>query len=113
LTLNAKFLIFALSNINLKNIIAVESKVIIRQLDKKEFDELGIAGWPVWEKEESEFPWSYEGFDEQCYILEGEAYIRSIEGNYVIKAGDFVTFKDGLQCDWKITKPIKKHYNFV
>jgi uncharacterized cupin superfamily protein len=91
----------------------MESKIIIRQIDKAEFNKRNIDKWPVWEKEESEFPWVYQDFDEECYILDGEAHIRTIEGNYTIKAGDFVTFKKGLECDWKITKPIRKHYNFV
>ena len=90
----------------------MESKVVIKQIDDKEFNKLDIGNWPVWEKEESEFPWSYQDFDEECYILEGEANIRTVDGNFTIKKGDLVTFKKGLQCDWKIIKPIKKHYNF-
>jgi hypothetical protein len=28
------------------------------------------------------------------------------------KAGDFVTFKQGLKCVWNVKKPISNHYNF-
>ena len=88
-------------------------KVIIRKLKEGELKDLSIEGWPVWEKEESEFPWFYRDFDEQCYIIEGEAYIRTTSGHYKIEAGDFVHFKKGLSCDWKVTKPIKKYFNFI
>ena len=32
---------------------------------------------------------------------------------YIVKNGDFVTFKKGLKCMWLIRKPIKKHYKFI
>jgi len=28
----------------------------------------------------------------------------------VIKAGDLVEFPAGLNCEWEVTKSIKKHY---
>jgi len=88
------------------------SKVIIEKPDKEVLIEKGVFSWPVWEKEISEFEWTYVG-DEQCYIIEGEFDVESEGSVYHIKAGDFVTFKDGLQCVWKIIKPVKKHYNFL
>ncbi len=67
--------------------------------------------WSVWEKEESEFPWTYDS-KETCYILEGEAEV-SYEGKTAkFGKGDWVEFPEGLNCTWKITKKIKKHYNF-
>ncbi len=87
------------------------SKVIIEKLSPKELEQKGVFNWPVWEKEVSRFDWTYTG-DEECYILEGEVVVETDEGNYTIKPGDFVTFKDGLNCVWDIKKPIKKHYNF-
>ena len=30
-----------------------------------------------------------------------------------VKAGDFVTFPDGMTCIWDVSKPIKKHFNFI
>ena len=86
----------------------VESK----QLTPEEMGEKGIKNWPIWTKEPSIFDWEYDG-TEQCYILEGEFEVKTALNTYHIKAGDFVTFRDGLQCTWKITKPVKKHYNFI
>ena len=83
------------------------SKVIIKKLNEDEKKELGIESWPIWEKEESRFSWTYAG-DEQCYIISGEFSVETDEGNYDIKPGDFVVFQDGLSCIWDIKKPVKK-----
>ena len=87
------------------------AKVIIEKLQEKEIAERGIRSWPVWTKEISRFDWFYDG-DEECLILEGEVTVETAEGNYTVKAGDFVTFKQGLKCVWNVKKPIRKHYNF-
>ncbi len=35
------------------------------------------------------------------------------KGNSVkFTAGDYIIFPAGLDCRWKITKAVKKHYNF-
>jgi uncharacterized cupin superfamily protein len=86
-------------------------KVIIQQLSEEEISQLGIRNWPVWEKEISKFDWAYEG-DEECLILEGVVIVTTQDGEHTIRAGDFVTFKDGLKCVWDIKQDIRKHYNF-
>ena len=87
------------------------SKVIIEKLNPEEISKRGIDTWPIWTKEMSRFDWQYAG-DEECLILEGEVDVETEDGVYKIKAGDFVTFKDGLKCIWDIKKDIRKHYNF-
>jgi uncharacterized cupin superfamily protein len=87
------------------------AKVIIEKLKKSEIEKRGIKNWPVWEKEVSRFDWEYNG-DEECLILEGEVTVETDKGNFTIKPGDFVTFKDGLKCVWDVKKYIKKHYSF-
>ncbi|PIE52195.1 cupin [Candidatus Fermentibacteria bacterium] len=73
---------------------------------------MGIFDWPVWSKDISEFPWVYD-MEEVCYILEGRAEIISDDGEEaVITSGDLVTFPCGMKCRWKITSPIRKHYDF-
>jgi len=64
--------------------------------------------WPIWEKEESTFPWEYDE-QETCLILEGKAAVKCSEG---FGAGDFVVFPVGLKCSWEIKERIKKHYKF-
>jgi hypothetical protein len=87
------------------------SKVIVKKLDEKGLTDLGVKSWPVWTKEVSRFEWTYSG-TEECYIIEGEFVVETDDGKYEIRAGDFVTFKDGLSCIWDIKKPVKKYYNF-
>jgi len=89
----------------------IMEKVIIQKLADSEIKERQIRKWPIWEKEVSRFSHTYDG-DEECLFLEGEVVIESGERNYTISPGDFVIFKDGLECIWDIKKPVKKHYNF-
>lgn len=74
--------------------------------------ELGVCGWPVWEKEESEFPWHYD-MEETCYLLEGQVVVTPEGGEPVeFGSGDLVTFPRGMDCVWKISKAVRKHYRF-
>jgi uncharacterized cupin superfamily protein len=71
---------------------------------------LGVDRWPLWSKDTSDFPWSYDG-EEICYFLEGEVTVTPEGGEPVtMGSGDLVTFSDGLSCRWQITKPVRKHY---
>ena len=75
-------------------------------------DVMGIYGWPVWSKEVSVFPWTYDR-QETCYVLDGEVIVTPDGGEPVqIVAGDLVTFPKGMTCTWDIKEDIKKHYNF-
>lgn len=87
------------------------SKVIIEKLTDDQIAQKGVRDWPIWTKEVSTFDWYY-GTDEECLILEGEVDVKTDEGLFTVKAGDFVTFKKGLKCVWDVKKPIRKHYNF-
>ncbi|MEW5846565.1 MAG: cupin domain-containing protein [Bacteroidota bacterium] len=87
------------------------SKVIIEKLTDDQVAKMGIKNWPIWTKEVSTFNWYYDT-DEECLILDGEVEVKTDEGVYIVKAGDFVTFKKGLKCIWNVKKPIRKHYNF-
>ncbi len=79
---------------------------------REKLEEMGVFSWPVWEKEVSRFPWTYDT-DEICYILEGEVTVTPDGGEQVtIRAGDLVRFPAGMSCTWDITKPIRKHYDF-
>jgi uncharacterized cupin superfamily protein len=68
--------------------------------------------WPIWEKEISEFDYSYDKI-EQCLILEGEVDIFANNKKWSFTKGDFVVFPKGFKCKWVIKKPVKKHYNFI
>ncbi len=74
--------------------------------------ELKVTHWPIWTKEASEFPWTYDE-QETCYLLEGEVTVTCADGETAsFAAGDLVTFPEGLSCIWKISKDVRKHYKF-
>lgn len=81
----------------------------VKKPSKKEQQE--AQSWPVWEKEESTFPWEYT-VQEICLILDGNAVVQTEEGNVDFSAGDYVIFPKGLKCTWEIKKKIRKHYTF-
>jgi len=66
---------------------------------------------PTWGCEVSEFPWHYDE-REQCILIEGEVTVDYDGGSVSFGAGDYVDFPAGLSCTWKVTKPVKKHYEF-
>lgn len=86
--------------------------VEVSKIAEAEIIEKGIRNWPIWEKEISRFPYTYEE-EEWCYFLEGEVIVETETGNFNIGPGDFVVFKTGLNCVWDIKKPVRKHYNFL
>ncbi|MBW2329951.1 MAG: cupin domain-containing protein [Deltaproteobacteria bacterium] len=73
---------------------------------------LNVSDWPIWTKEASEFPWTYDD-QETCYFLEGEVVVTPEGGEPVeMGKGDLVTFPSGMSCTWEIRKDVKKHYQF-
>jgi uncharacterized cupin superfamily protein len=73
---------------------------------------LGVMGWPIWTKEVSTFPWSYDE-PETCYFLEGEVVVTPDGGSPVrVGKGDLVTFPSGMSCTWDVKKPVRKHCRF-
>ena len=87
--------------------IKVERKPNDERLDSQE-----VKSWPIWTKEKSEFPWTYDT-QETCYFLEGDVVVTPDGGEPVeVGAGDLVTFPEGMSCTWEVRKPVRKHYKF-
>lgn len=86
--------------------------VIHRSVDEARLTELGVSGWPLWSKDASSFPWSYDA-TEHCYFLEGEVVVTPEGGEPVsMGEGDLATFPAGLSCHWEIRQAVRKHYMF-
>lgn len=87
-------------------------KIIVEKPSAEKLAELGVTGWPIWNKEASKFTWNYAS-QEIAYILEGEVTIIPNEGGEEVnfQAGDLVTFPQGLSCTWNIKKDLRKHYH--
>jgi uncharacterized cupin superfamily protein len=82
------------------------------QPQEAELEALGVFDWPIWEKEVSTFPWTYDEC-ETCYLLAGEVVVTPDGGDpWEIKQGDLVTFAAGLSCTWEIRQAVRKHYRF-
>ena len=76
-----------------------------------------MSAEPIWEKEESVFPWTYDS-SETCLLLEGEVTVTPIDQSQwgapvSFRAGDLVTFPKGMSCTWDIKKAVRKHYRFT
>lgn len=85
---------------------------IEHQAQAAQLDAMGVKSWPIWTQEVSEFPWHYSE-SETCYFLEGEVTVVPESGEPVtVGQGDLVTFPAGLSCTWKISQPVRKHYQF-
>jgi len=66
---------------------------------------------PTWGCEASEFDWYYDN-EEICLLIEGEVTVSYDGGSVSFGAGDYVEFPKGLSCVWKVSKAVKKHYEF-
>ncbi len=86
-------------------------EISIQQLTKEEVKNRKVHSWPVWSKQKSIFPWTYDS-TEECYIISGSVTVHAGGMAHHIKAGDFVIFPAGLSCEWEIHEDLRKHYNF-
>ena len=86
-------------------------KIEIKPMTMEQAEEKGITSWSIWTCEISEFDWEYTE-NEFCYFLEGEVEVKTNWEIVKFRKGDFVKFPKGLQCVWKVTKAVKKHYQF-
>jgi len=85
---------------------------VISNPTQEQLNVLGVYSWPIWTKEASTFPWTYDD-KETCLFLEGEVRVTPEGGKPVeMGKGDLVTFPKGMSCIWEIRQDVKKHYNF-
>ncbi|NLB65290.1 MAG: cupin domain-containing protein [Lentisphaerae bacterium] len=78
----------------------------------EQLESLGVPTWPIWAKEASQFPWTYDE-PETCYILEGEVIVTPDGGEPVhIREKDLVVFPAGMSCHWNVLRDVRKHYRF-
>ena len=83
-----------------------------RKPPRERLVQLGVFDWPVWAKEVSSFPWSYDS-PETCFFLEGDVVVTPEAGPPVrVGKGDLVRFPQGLSCTWEVKSPVRKHYRF-
>ena len=90
----------------------VANIVVESQLSRDLLADLGVLEWPIWQKEASTFPWTYDE-SETCYFLAGDVVVTPAGGSPVTMGqGDLVRFPAGMTCTWEIRTAVKKHYTF-
>ena len=73
-------------------------KIEVEKPEEEEIERQGVMSWPIWEKEISEFPWTYD-MTETCYIIKGEVIVTPDGGEpHTFGRGDFITFPAGMSC---------------
>jgi uncharacterized cupin superfamily protein len=86
--------------------------MVQRHPSQELLDDLGVDSWPIWTKEISTFPWTYDS-SETCYFLDGDVVVTPERGRAVrVGKGDLVTFPAGMSCTWEVLQPVRKHYRF-
>ncbi|KKK46403.1 hypothetical protein LCGC14_1386160 [marine sediment metagenome] len=80
---------------------------------EEELKRLNVESWGTWNKEVSEFDWSYSD-TETCYILDGDIEVTDSKTGDKIQftKGDLVQFEKGLNCVWRVKKPVRKYFSF-
>ncbi|MGL5940078.1 MAG: cupin domain-containing protein [Waterburya sp.] len=85
---------------------------VISQPSLEQLNELNVFNWSIWQKEVSEFPWTYDEA-ETCYFFEGNVIVTPDgEQPVIMGKGDLVTFSAGMSCTWNIISAVRKHYKF-
>ncbi len=85
---------------------------IERQPSNDRLEAVGARNWPIWERDMSEFPWTYDQ-PETCYLITGTVTVTPENGEPVtFRGGDLVQFPAGMSCTWKIDEYVKKRYHF-
>jgi len=86
-------------------------EIKVRKATRQEMQNKGVLDWPTWECEASTFPWHYDE-QEQCYFLDGQVTVEAEGQTVSFGKGDFVVFPQGMDCTWKVSQPVRKHYKF-
>ncbi len=85
--------------------------LVERKPSPMKLEVLGVYDWPIWRKEVSTFPWTYQR-QETCYVLRGRFTVTPDGGEpQTFQRGDLITFPQGMQCTWEIEQDVEKHYD--
>lgn len=72
-----------------------------------------LESQPTWEHDVDEWDAHYDERVETCYVIQGAATVITKDGKeHSFTVGDLVTFAPNMDCVWRVTSPIKKHYIF-
>ena len=90
-----------------------EQILLERNPSPAKLDVIGVYDWPIWRKEASVFPWTYDQ-QETCYVLRGRFIVTPDGGDpQEFTRGDLITFPKGLSCTWEIVENVEKHFDLA
>ena len=84
-------------------------EIKIEKPSEEKLKELETDKWSSWGCEPSTFDWTYDS-NEDCYILEGKAKVKTQTEEVEFGKGDLVSFLKGLNCTWTVIEKIRKVY---
>lgn len=87
------------------------ARITVERPNDQRLKALNVSRWPIWTKEPTTFAWHYDD-QETCYFLAGEVVVTTSDGDVTIQQGDLATFPKGLDCTWRVTQAVRKHYRF-
>lgn len=65
----------------------------------------------IWQSTAGVFTADYTGIVEFCHILEGDAWIKTEDGQeFHVSAGDGFVLDAGLKTEWRVDSFIRKHF---
>ena len=85
-------------------------EIIVRKATEE--DIARMSSLPTWGCEISTFDWYYDS-EEHCYLTEGQVTVDYDGGSASFGAGDYVILPEGMKCVWKVSKAVRKHYQFM
>lgn len=95
----------------------VSDKFDVKAATDAQIKEMDVTAWPTWTTKGSEkykvgvkAPTKVYDTNELSYIISGEMDIIHGDTTTTVKAGDFVTFPDGFECNWFVKEEINKHW---
>ena len=80
-------------------------------------NQLDVTNWPIWTTGDKE-KWQVDKlnankvmpYGELSYVLSGKLEISVGNERFVVSKGDFVTFPEGFQSDWRVLEELSWHY---
>ena len=95
----------------------VSEKFEVKAATDAQMKEMDVTAWPTWTTVGSEkyqvgkkAPTKVYDTNELSYIISGEMDIIHGDTTTTVKAGDFVTFPEGFECNWFVREEITKHW---
>jgi uncharacterized cupin superfamily protein len=112
-------LVLSTSSLNVwRSAVPISSQFSVSKATTEQIDAMNVKEWPTWSTADSTkyrtgvlSPEKIFDTNELSYIISGSVEITPEGGEPVlIQTGDFVTFPEGLVCNWLVKEVVTKHW---